>query len=48
MIKDTEALDYMFVHTFGGDTFDSYSDFPFIALDFLKHTYPNIVKQINK
>ena len=42
MIKDTEALDYMFVHTFGGDTFDSCSDFPFIALDFLKHTYPNI------
>ena len=42
MIKDTESLDYMFVHTFGSDTFDSICDFPFIALDFLKHAYPEI------
>ena len=42
MIKDTESLDYMFVHTFGMDTFEL--DFPFIALDFLKHAYPDIEK----
>ena len=42
MLKDTEALDYMFVHTFGMDTFEYNNDFPFIALDFLKHAYPNI------
>ncbi len=42
MIKDTESLDYIFVHTFGENEFDSCTDFPFIALDFLKHIYPHI------
>ena len=44
MIKDTESLDYMFVHTFGMDIFETNNDFPFIALDFLKHAYSDIEK----
>jgi len=44
MIKDTSSLDYMFVHTFGTDTFEYHTDFPFIALDFLKHAYADIEK----
>ena len=42
MIRNTEALDYMFIRTFGEDNIDTNTEFPLIALDFLKHIYPDI------
>lgn len=47
MLKNTEPLDYMFVHTFGEDSFAFDNDYPFIALDFLKHAYPIIEQYSN-
>ena len=44
MIKNSESLDYMFIRTFGEDVIDTGMEFPFIALDFLKHAYPEIEK----
>ncbi len=42
MLKNTEPLDYMFIHTFGEDFINTTGDFPLIALDFLRHAYPDI------
>ena len=44
MIENSESLDYMFIRTFGEDVIDTGTEFPFIALDFLKHAYPEIEK----